>query len=135
MSDEKEREYDDGEEQNEENNEENELNHQNVEDSVLTEETIIFNEGAEDDYLTYKLGFFCGLGVTGSQVKLICLEFLQMIVIYFYLDLFSYSIYQETLNKGEKSLQGQKFDFHTLNLNEYVIDYVQRMSEAEFQCP
>ena len=52
MSDENEREYDDGEEQNEENNEENELNHQNVEDSVLTEETIIFNEGAEDDYLS-----------------------------------------------------------------------------------
>ena len=86
-----------------------------------------------EDYLTYKLGFFYGLGVTDSQVKLICLEFLQMIVIYFYLDLFSYSIYQETLNKGEKSLQGQKFDFHTLNLNEYIIDYIQRMSEAEFQ--
>ena len=93
----------------------------------------IFHIPWYEDYLTYKLGFFCGLGVTGSQVKLICLEFLQMIVIYFYLDLFSYSIYQETLNKGEKSLQGQKFDFHTLNLNEYVIDYVQRMSEAEFQ--
>ena len=52
MSDENEREYDEGEEQNEENNEENEFNHQNVEDSVLTEETIIFNEGAEDDYLS-----------------------------------------------------------------------------------
>ena len=86
-----------------------------------------------DDYLSYKYGFFYGVGVTDSQVKLICLEFLQIIVIYFYLDLFSYSIYQETLNKGEKSLQGQKFDYHTLNLNQYAIDYVQRMPEIEFQ--
>ena len=86
-----------------------------------------------EDYLSYKLGFFYGLGVTESQVKLIVLEFFQMIVIYFYLDLFSYSIYQETLNKGEKSLQGQKFDFHTLNLNQNEIDYAQKMSEADFQ--
>ena len=80
-----------------------------------------------------KWAFFYGLGVNEYQVKLICLEFLQIIVIYFYLDLFSYSIYQETLNKGEKSLQGQKFDFHTLNLTEYTVDYVQRMTEVEFQ--
>ena len=86
-----------------------------------------------DDYLNYNLGFFYGVGVTESQVKLICLEFLQIIVIYFYLDLFSYSIYQETLNKGEKSLQDQKFDFHTLNLDQYTVDYVQRMPEVEFQ--
>ena len=92
-----------------------------------------FNIPWYEDYLTYKLGFFYGLGVTESQVKLICLEFLQIVVIYFYLDLFSYSIYQETLNKGEKSLHGQKFDFHTLNLNQYEIDYVQKMTEAEFQ--
>ena len=92
-----------------------------------------FNIPWYEDYLSYKLGFFYGLGVTESQVKLISLEFFQMIVIYFYLDVFSYSIYQETLNKGEKSLQGQKFDFHTLNLNQNEIDYAQRMSEAEFQ--
>ncbi len=52
MLEENEREYIEGEEQNEENNDEKELTHQNVEDSVLTEETIIFNEGAEDDYLS-----------------------------------------------------------------------------------
>ena len=85
------------------------------------------------EYLSEKMGFFYGLGVTESQVKLICLEFLQIIVIYFYLDLFSYSINQETLNKGEKSLQGQKFNFHTLNLNQSAIDYIQKMSEPEFQ--
>ena len=86
-----------------------------------------------DKYFKKKWAFFFGVGVNEYQVKLICLEFLQIIVIYFYLDLFSYSIYQETLNKGEKSLQGQKFDFHTLNLNEYTVDYVQRMTEVEFQ--
>ena len=86
-----------------------------------------------EDYLSDKMGFFYGLGVTESQVKLICLEFLQIIVIYFYLDIFSYSIHQETLNKGEKSLHGQKFDFHTLNLNQYAIDYIQKMTEPEFQ--
>ena len=86
-----------------------------------------------EDYFSYKLGFFYGLGVTESQVKLIILEFFQMTVIYFYLDIFSYSIYQETLNKGEKSLHGQKFDFHTLNLNQNEIDYAQKMSEADFQ--
>ena len=80
------------------------------------------------EYLSEKMGFFYGLGVTESQVKLICLEFLQIIVIYFYLDLFSYSINQETLNKGEKSLQGQKFNFHTLNLNQSAIDYIQKIT-------
>ena len=92
-----------------------------------------FNIPWYKDYFEYNYGFFYGLGVTGQQVKLICLEFFQIIVIYFYLDLFSYSIYQETLNKGEKSLQGQKFDFHTLNLNSNVIEYIQKMSEVEFQ--
>ena len=98
---------------------------------IILNET--FNIPWYKDYFEYNYGFFYGLGVTEQQVKLICLEFFQIIVIYFYLDLFSYSIYQETLNKGEKSLQGQKFDFHTLNLNTYVIDYVQRMPEVEFQ--
>ena len=92
-----------------------------------------FNIPWYKDYLSIKNGFFFGLGVIDSQVKLITLEFFQIIVIYFYLDLFSYSIYQETLNKGEKSLQGQKFDFHTLNLNQYIIEYIQRMPEVEFQ--
>ena len=92
-----------------------------------------FNIPWYEDYLTYKVGFFYGLGVTESQVKLICLEFLQIVVIYFYLDLFSYSIYQETLNRGETSVHGQKFDFHTLNLNQYEIDYIQKMTEVEFQ--
>ena len=84
-------------------------------------------------YEDYRLGFFFGVGVNETQVKLICLEFLQIVVIYFYLDLFSYSIYQETLNRGETSVHGQKFDFHTLNLNQYEIDYIQKMTEVEFQ--
>ena len=41
-----------------------------------------------------KIGFFLGLGVTKSQINLIWMEFVEIILIYIYLDYFSYSIYQ-----------------------------------------
>ena len=83
--------------------------------------------------LDEKLGFFFGLGVSSSQVHLLWLEFMQIVVIFFYLDMFSYSIYQDILNLGQKSINKDKFDFESLNLKPNTIDYVKNMDEIHFQ--
>ena len=83
--------------------------------------------------LNEKFGFFLGLGVTKPQVHLLYLEFLQIVVIFFYLDMFSYSIYQDILNLGEKSSNKNKFNFESLNLKPSTIDSIKQMSEIQFQ--
>ena len=76
--------------------------------------------------------FFYGLGVNKSQVNLIWLEFMQIIIIYFYLNYFSYSIYQDIINLGSSSLSDQRFDFETLNMEQGSIEQIKTMTEFEF---
>ena len=83
--------------------------------------------------LNEKLGFFMGLGVSESQVHLLYLEFVQIVVIFFYLDMFSYSIYQGMLNLGEKATNKEKFNFESLNLKPSTIDSIKQMSDLQFQ--
>ena len=80
-----------------------------------------------------KTAFFLGLGVCEQQVKLIWLEFMQIAAIFLYLDSFSYSIYQETVNKGSSSLIGQKLNFENLNMSNSSIRRVKNMSEEDFK--
>ena len=80
-----------------------------------------------------KAAFFWGVGASESQVHLLWLEFIQIILIFFYLDMFSYSIYQDTLNLGQKSINKDKFDFESLNLKPNTIDYIKNMGEIQFQ--
>ena len=83
--------------------------------------------------LNKKIGFFMGVGVSESQVHLLWLEFIQIVVIFFYLDMFSYSIYQDILNLGEKTMNKDKFNFESLNLKPNSIDSIKQMSEIQFQ--
>ena len=82
--------------------------------------------------LTETEGFFYGLGVNRSQVSLIWLEFMQIIIIYFYLNYFSYSIYQDIINLGSSSLSDQKFDFESLNMEEGSLEQIKTMTEYQF---
>ena len=83
--------------------------------------------------LNEKIGFFMGVGVSKSQVNLLWLEFMQIVVIFFYLDMFSYSIYQDLLNLGETTMNKDKFNFESLNLKPNTIDSIKQMSEVQFQ--
>ena len=82
--------------------------------------------------LNEKKGFFYGLGINQSQVNLIWLEFMQIIIIYFYLNYFSYSIYQDIINLGSSSLSEQKFDFESLNMEEGSIEQIRTMTEYQY---
>ena len=82
--------------------------------------------------LSEKEGFFYGLGITKSQVNLIWLEFMQIVIIYFYLNYFSFSIYQDIINLGSSSLSEQKFDFDSLNMEEGSIEQIKTMTEYQY---
>ena len=57
---------------------------------------------------------------------------MQIIVIYFYLNYFSYSIYQEIINLGSSSLADQRFDFESLNMEDGSIEQIKTMTEYQF---
>ena len=77
-------------------------------------------------------GFFFGMGVVRFQIHYILLDFIQIIILYFYLNVFSYSIYQELLNLGESSFNKQKFDLQSLNMEQASIEQIKSMTEVEF---
>ena len=61
-----------------------------------------------------KMGYFLGLGASKSQINLIWMEFIEIILIYIYLDYFSYSIYQE--ENTIRSLTDKKDKINYFNL-------------------
>ena len=83
--------------------------------------------------LNEKIGFFMGVGVSLSQVHLLWLEYIQIVIIFLYLDMFSYSIYQDILNLGETTMNKDKLDFESINLKPSTIDTIKQMSEVQFQ--
>ena len=73
--------------------------------------------------------FFFGLGVCHSQINLIWMDFIQVVVIYIYLDFFSYSIYQEgkTIGKSQSSIS-----YYNLHLNEDIKKATKKLTEKEY---
>ena len=82
--------------------------------------------------LSETAGFFYGLGIDESQVHLIWLEYMQIVIIYFYLHYFSYSIYQDIINLGSTSLSNEKFDFESLNMEEGSIEQIKTMTDYQY---
>ena len=78
------------------------------------------------------LGFFLGLGVTSSQVKLIWMDFIEVVVIYIYLNYFSYSIYQDIQNKGSSIKGISRINYYNLHLNKKVNQCVKNLSLNRF---
>ena len=60
------------------------------------------------------------------------MDFIEVVFIYFYLEYFSYSIYQDIINLGSSSLSDQKFDFETLNMEQGSLEQIKTMTEFEF---
>jgi len=83
-------------------------------------------------HLNKTTGFFYGLGTYIIQVNLIWLEFMLIILIHFYLNYFSYSIYQDIINLGSSSLSDQKFDFDSLNMEQGSIEQIKTMTDYQY---
>ena len=79
-----------------------------------------------------KVGFFLGLGIVKSQVNLLWMEFAEIIIIYIYLDYFSYSIYQEVQNKGSNK-NNTRINYYNLHLDKRVNLCVKTMSSKRFK--
>ena len=82
--------------------------------------------------LSDKYAFFFGFGVNQIQTALILLEFVQVMAIYIYLDFFSYSIYQDVANKGERKIKGDKFNFGSIKLPPRIKSHVKNMDKNLF---
>ena len=82
------------------------------------------NCGMSDEH-----AFFFGLGACHSQINLIWMDFIQVVVIYIYLDFFSYSIYQEgkTIGKSESSI-----NYFNLHLNSEIKKVTKKLSQEEY---
>ena len=79
-----------------------------------------------------KNAFFYGFGVNKTQMSLLLLEYIQIIVIYIYLEYFSFSIYQDVMNKGEKKAANSKFDFGAVKLHYFLRNEVKQMDKELF---
>ena len=79
-----------------------------------------------------KNAFFFGFGVNKTQMGLLLLEYFQVIALFIYLEYFSYSIYQDVVNKGETQTATSKFSFGALKLNMMMKREIQNMSNELF---
>ena len=80
-----------------------------------------------------KFGFFWGLGVSHEQIKLIWMEFIEIVIIYIYLDYFSYSIYQEANTIGRQKDKKNKINYYNLYLNKETSDIAKKLSKEEYE--
>ena len=83
--------------------------------------------------LDEKYGFFYGLGVSHSQINLIWMEFIEVIIIYIYLDYFSYSIYQESNTIGRSKDKTNKINYYNLYLNKEIRNIGKKLPPNEYE--
>ena len=77
--------------------------------------------------------FFFGLGVSHSQINLIWMDFIEVVIIYIYLDYFSYSIYQEANAIGKLSNKDNKINYYNLFLNKQVRQVGLKINSREYK--
>ena len=82
--------------------------------------------------ISKKYAFFFGFGVNKTQMGLLLLEYFQVIALYIYLEFFSFSIYQDVVNRGEKEPSTSKFNFGSLKLNDFVKRNINEMDDKLF---
>ena len=78
-----------------------------------------------------KYGFFYGVGASQSQIYLICIDLLDIIVLYIYLDYFSYCIYEDSDNVGQSRDINNKINYYKLKSNEKFYNCVKNMSNEK----
>ena len=80
-----------------------------------------------------KLGFFLGIGTSKLQINLIWMEFIEIILIYIYLDYFSYCIYQDEQTIGKLTDIKKQMNYYNLQVNEETKKISLKMTEEEYQ--
>ena len=80
-----------------------------------------------------KMAYFLGLGAAKSQINLIWMEFIEIIIIYIYLDYFSYSIYQEENTIGKSSDKKNELNYFNLFYNKETKEISQKLTEDEYE--
>ena len=81
-----------------------------------------------------KMAYFFGLGAAKSQINLIWMEFIEIVIIYIYLDYFSYSIYQEEENIiGRLSNKQNILNYFNLQRNKETKEIALKLTEDEYQ--
>ena len=83
--------------------------------------------------LDERYGFFYGLGVSHSQINIIWMEFIEVIIIYIYLDYFSYSIYQESNTIGRAKDKTNKINYNNLFLDKEIRDIGKKITADEYE--
>ena len=81
----------------------------------------------------YKYGFFFGLGTTETQINLIWMDFVDIIVLYIYIDYFSYCIFQDSENLGSTKDKNNKINYYNLLINTKFRNRVKYMKEEKYQ--
>ena len=84
-------------------------------------------------YTDDRNAFFLGLGVNRKQINLMWMDYIEAIIIYIYLDFFSYSIYQAESNKGKVYKGADKINYYNLYLNPKVNKCIKFLREKEFK--
>ena len=77
--------------------------------------------------------FFYGFGVSHSQINLIWMDFIEVVIIYIYLDYFSYSIYQEVNSIGNTKKAKNKINYYNLYLNPQIREISSKMTNYEYK--
>ena len=77
--------------------------------------------------------FFFGFGVSHSQINLIWMDFIEVVIIYIYLDYFSYSIYQGTNAIGRTRSKNNKINYYNLFLNSQVREVALKLRKTEYK--
>ena len=81
----------------------------------------------------YKIGFYFGLGSSRSQIYSIWMEFVEVVIVYIYLDYFSYSIYQDNKCIGTAMDNENKINYYNLYLNDKVRHVTNTLTKEEFK--
>ena len=90
----------------------------------------LFNKFKFQNY--YIWGFFFGIGIDKNQIKSIWFEFFLISLIYIYLDLFSFSIYQNVVNIGQKNNGTDKINYYNLSKQKKLVNCVKNMNYNDF---
>ena len=81
--------------------------------------------------ITY--GFFYGVGVSKTQIYLIWVDFIDIIILYIYIDYFSYCIYQDGINYGSAKDINNKINYFNLRSNKFFYRRIKYMKEKSLK--
>ena len=80
-----------------------------------------------------KYGFFFGLGISKSQINLIWMDLIDIVILYIYIDYFSYCIYQDADNIGQSQDINNKINYYNLRENKKFYNCIKNVSEEKLK--